>query len=412
MNDGDDSTVKPSETQSVSGMDDKTIIRVQHGKENPYFLMARRTAQDKTLTYDALGLLAYLLSKPDNWQISIEELKRTGSGRDHVRKMLQELLDKKYATHEDQQKDAESGQFTRLTWVIYETPFTENPYTGSGEVPFTEKPSTVNHPRHNRDIQNRKTTTKPRKARGGAASSHSKKPQYGFVVNWRLVEGAGGQIELPSGDFLSGIDRPAFAQTALRLFAAYLDVMRGFGKMPLGRDEELWEVHQEAALRLAVAGMTEEQVERYITFRYTDKEDRFWQTRPGYMKLEHLAKTLPTFEYPVEKKGASADYSRPASPVYPEHRAYSREELDALKAAVDAEMKLEAMMQEDGMDVRRWNELREMSEEDLQAVWEAFGFTGAPSRVRIMAEENRAKDPEWAKRLDTVFGFAPAAEGE
>lgn len=344
----DDSTVKSAVTQSefpMNNVDDKTIIRVQHGRENPYFLMARKTAQDKALSYDALGLLAYLLSKPDNWQISVEELKRTRSGRDHVRRMLQELLDKKYATHEAQQKDAESGKFSRLTWVIYETPFTENPYAVSEEKPFTGKPSTVKPTLHIRESEKRKrTTTEPRKARGAAAASPSKKkPQYGFEVNLRLVEGVGGQIERSDGRFVMGVDqRGELSREALLLFNAYLDVLRGFGRIQVGGDEMLWATHQEAALRLALAGVTVDQVQRYITYRYTDTADRFWQTFPGQMKLEHLAKTLPTWEYPVaSEKSASADFSRPQSPVYPEHRVYTQEELDALKAQADAELETE-----------------------------------------------------------------------
>ena len=41
--------------------DDQTIIRADHAVQ-PYFLQLRATAQDVTLSYDALGLLTYLLS--------------------------------------------------------------------------------------------------------------------------------------------------------------------------------------------------------------------------------------------------------------------------------------------------------------------------------------------------------------
>src|SRR5258707_13097107 len=42
------------------------IIRASR-KNQPYVMISRTTAQDSTLSWAARGVLAYLLSKPDDW---------------------------------------------------------------------------------------------------------------------------------------------------------------------------------------------------------------------------------------------------------------------------------------------------------------------------------------------------------
>ena len=51
-----------------------TIIRRAKDKQNPYAQISRDAIQDDRLTWQAKGLLAYLLSLPGDWQIYITEL--------------------------------------------------------------------------------------------------------------------------------------------------------------------------------------------------------------------------------------------------------------------------------------------------------------------------------------------------
>ena len=72
-----------------------TIVRAPHSRK--YFVMANQSAQDKTLSWGATGLLAYLLSLPDNWEIRKDELcKHKTNGRDSTRGFFDELIKKKY----------------------------------------------------------------------------------------------------------------------------------------------------------------------------------------------------------------------------------------------------------------------------------------------------------------------------
>lgn len=50
------------------------IFRAPHDRENPYFVVNRTGLNDSRLTTSAKGVLLYLLSKPDGWEIKIEDI--------------------------------------------------------------------------------------------------------------------------------------------------------------------------------------------------------------------------------------------------------------------------------------------------------------------------------------------------
>lgn len=64
-------------------MTGRTIIRAEHG-EQPYFMLLRTVAQNTALSYEALGLLVYLLSKPNDWQVHPSTLTRERTGGAHL----------------------------------------------------------------------------------------------------------------------------------------------------------------------------------------------------------------------------------------------------------------------------------------------------------------------------------------
>lgn len=68
------------------------IIRVEKNRDNPFFLAPRRAFQDQRLPFEARGVLGYALSKPDGWEMRIDDLMREGNcGRDYVRGILKVL---------------------------------------------------------------------------------------------------------------------------------------------------------------------------------------------------------------------------------------------------------------------------------------------------------------------------------
>lgn len=74
-----------------------SIIRLDPDEDGPAFMLARATAQDARLSWEAWGLLAYLHSLPRDWRISRTDLqKRRKGGRDRMLRMLKELRDLGY----------------------------------------------------------------------------------------------------------------------------------------------------------------------------------------------------------------------------------------------------------------------------------------------------------------------------
>ena len=72
---------------------ENSIIRTVKNKDNPYVMINKQGVQDPNLSWAAKGLLAYLLSLPDNWTIYAKELlKHTSSGETNTYTVIRELL--------------------------------------------------------------------------------------------------------------------------------------------------------------------------------------------------------------------------------------------------------------------------------------------------------------------------------
>lgn len=71
---------------------EKRIHRAKHDTENPYYIASRDTAQDKLISYDALGMLNYILSKPDDWVVQPSDLEREKCKRGKVYSILKVLI--------------------------------------------------------------------------------------------------------------------------------------------------------------------------------------------------------------------------------------------------------------------------------------------------------------------------------
>jgi hypothetical protein len=94
-----------------------SIIRIK--KEREYVSIANAILQDKTLSWEARGIMAYLLSKPDGWECRNYDLVNQGpAGKHIVQRVLKELQKTGYI-HRYQKSDGH-----KIEWVteIYETP--------------------------------------------------------------------------------------------------------------------------------------------------------------------------------------------------------------------------------------------------------------------------------------------------
>lgn len=125
----------------------KYIRRAVHDKQNPYLLIRRATAQDKQLSYEARGLLIYILSQREDWRVQPSELVIEGCGRDKVYRILKELIQAHYIQHEksfDAQHKIVWGDYLVNEYPVSENPDTENQDMDLRGKPFPENPDTEN----------------------------------------------------------------------------------------------------------------------------------------------------------------------------------------------------------------------------------------------------------------------------
>ena len=93
------------------------IIRAEH--ESNYFISTRHAPQDRELSWEARGILWYLLSKPNDWEVQPKDLEQ-GCGHSKVYKLLKELRTHGYLeliTERDEKK-----RITGYVYKVYETP--------------------------------------------------------------------------------------------------------------------------------------------------------------------------------------------------------------------------------------------------------------------------------------------------
>ena len=111
-----------------------TMIRVE--KKTNYVVMNKEALENINLSWKAKGLLVYLLSLPDNWQIYIDELSsHAKDGIDSTSSAIKELINNGYITRE-RNRD-EKGRLRNYDYTVHEVPKSIN--SGDNE-PKVEKP--------------------------------------------------------------------------------------------------------------------------------------------------------------------------------------------------------------------------------------------------------------------------------
>jgi DnaD/phage-associated family protein len=126
-----------------------TIFRTVKCSDNPYVMVDMRPILNEKLSWKAKGILVYLLSRPDGWEVNLVDLtNRSADGLASVKSGCKELKEAGHLKHAGIRKA--SGQFDTVIWEVYETPqvgnqLTDEPHMGvSPEVDFpspeVEKP--------------------------------------------------------------------------------------------------------------------------------------------------------------------------------------------------------------------------------------------------------------------------------
>lgn len=105
-------------------------------KSKDFTTICNTFLRDERLSWKAKGIIAYLLSKPDDWKVRVSDLiKRSTDGREKVYAGVNELLTTGYLQRTEVRS---KGKIVSYEYVLYETGMPE-PHTG---FPDTVKPDT------------------------------------------------------------------------------------------------------------------------------------------------------------------------------------------------------------------------------------------------------------------------------
>lgn len=109
--------------------------------------------QDQRLSYRDVGLLVWMLSKPQDWKFSYDGMlaERTTDGKSAVQAGIKNLKAAGYLRIE---KRRNKGRLGERIWYVYDEPYTENQYMDNAPQlqnavmvsPYTEKPYMENPP--------------------------------------------------------------------------------------------------------------------------------------------------------------------------------------------------------------------------------------------------------------------------
>lgn len=126
---------------------------LRNASRGKYTVLYNGIFRDENLSAKSLGILAKMLSLPDNWEFS-----ETGlcsifkkDGRDSIRNGLKELEENGYLVR-SRVRD-ESGKLTSAEWTVSDQPMLRNPML---ENPMLENPMLENRPQYNTKEYNTK----------------------------------------------------------------------------------------------------------------------------------------------------------------------------------------------------------------------------------------------------------------
>lgn len=155
---------------------------VKTKKERNYTVLDNTFIQDASLSWKAKGLMTYLLSLPDDWEIHLSEIeKHSTDGKAALRSAINELKEHGYLRAEQKRKD---NRFAEMIYVIIENP-AENEKSLFTDFQETGKQKTEKLNSENRTLQN---TNNNKVLKEQNTDNISKKPkeQYDAIFNHYL----------------------------------------------------------------------------------------------------------------------------------------------------------------------------------------------------------------------------------
>jgi len=118
-------------------------------KKQNFVVLDKAFLNDGQLSWKAKGLLAYMLSLPDDWHFRLADLAtRSKCGREATASIIAELIEAGYL--QKVQKRAKDGKFGKVEFFVYEAP--KRVAMPSTATPSTEKPTLLNNELLNKQL--------------------------------------------------------------------------------------------------------------------------------------------------------------------------------------------------------------------------------------------------------------------
>lgn len=122
------------------------VYRVIKDKDNPYVTLNKYYIYDNRLSWKAKGIMSYFLSRPDNWEFYVEEMKQHSVDKETaITTGIKELINAGYIKRTA--KRNENGKFKGgYDYEIYETPLdvaSQETTSDIEKIPKLENPESV-----------------------------------------------------------------------------------------------------------------------------------------------------------------------------------------------------------------------------------------------------------------------------
>lgn len=134
-----------------------SIYRIQKNKDNPYVMVNKKLSTSKTISWKAKGIILYLLSLPDNWQVYESEItKHATDGIRSTRSGIKELISAGYIQRH--QKRSDNAHFAGFEYIVH-----EQPQTSLKSTVITKQQNAKQHTTNNNNLNNKKKYIKKKK---------------------------------------------------------------------------------------------------------------------------------------------------------------------------------------------------------------------------------------------------------
>ena len=142
------------------------IFRVFKDKDHPYTIINNTSLNDKRLSSKAKGILAFLISKPNNWFVNLDNLVSSfNDGIHSIRTGIHELISFGYIIRTQTRK--ENGRFGFYDYAVFEQPIKptlkKTMSLPKCDFPISDKPISDNRTlpiTHKKDYTDKTSTTR------------------------------------------------------------------------------------------------------------------------------------------------------------------------------------------------------------------------------------------------------------